>query len=197
MPVKKKAKSKTDTATIIANQKKILKKLDKILTDEDLELKHDLSETEELEKIVDLEKSLSREIKEKPLRKITYRDFSKSIVGAFFGVLGHFAFFYGVKISHEITIMRASILYIVAFFIGVLFIYLTGFRKIQHKKHLIFVPIRLLVIYFTSIVVVIAVLSLFGYINNTIPFTEIYKQVAAVSILAVMGAATADLIGKE
>ncbi len=189
---------------ILKNQRTIIKKLDKDMKEEEQEIaeekileSEEQKEEEELEKLENLELELEDELKEKPLKKISSRDFYRSMVGSFFGILGHFAFFYGVKISHDISVARATFLYIVAFLIGVVFLYMTGYRKMEHKDVLGLVPLRLLIIYFTSIIVVIFVLFLFGFINAGTSFVDVYKTVATVSILAVMGAVTADLIGKS
>jgi hypothetical protein len=104
---KKKAKKgstpKSKDAQILANQKKILKKLeilDKIKEEVDQELKEEYKieaeeseELDELKNLENLEHQLEEELKVKPLTKITYRDFSKSVIGALFGILGHFSFF--------------------------------------------------------------------------------------------------------
>lgn len=189
---------------ILENQNKILKKLNVVVKDEEIELDEDeeldLDEKKEedgLEKLESLEENLKDQLKEKPIKKITSRDFYRSIVGAFFGVLGHFAFFYGIEISENISMFRASMLYIVAFIIGAIFLYMTGYRKIQKNRTLKYIPLRLLIIYLTSVAVVIFVLFLFGFISTHTTFEELFKTVATVSILAVIGSVTADLIGKN
>ncbi len=58
-------------------------------------------------------------------------------------------------------------------------------------------PIRAIVIYISAIVTTIVVLLLYGKIDFTMPFITIYNIVAAISVLAVLGAGTADLIGKN
>jgi len=191
----------TQFATLVNNQEKILKKLN-ILEQIEQEIKHEeqelLSEEGQLEKLAQLEKDLEKEIHVSPLRKITYKDITKSMIGAFFGILGHFSFYYGAQIALHISVFRASLLYIVAFLIGGIFLYLTGFRKVKNPTTLWFAPIRLLVIYSVSIMMVIIILLLFNYINPyEQTFFDMYKTVATVSILAVMGALTADLLGRN
>ena len=189
---------------VLKNQKNILKKISRIEKEEKEELEkeenielEEAKEFNELEKIEDMEKNLEKELKIKPLKKITYKDFYKSVIGAFFGILGHFSFFYGVEIAHNITVLRASALYVIAFIIGLIFLYMTGFRKVEKNPAWHILPLRLFIIYFTSIVVVIIVLFVFDFISLATPFIETYKIVATISILAVMGAVAADLIGKN
>jgi len=195
---------KTPSQQILANQKKILAKLDLLTREAEQELAKEneiedieKQELKELHKLEALEKQLEKDVHTSPLKRITYRDFSKSAVGACFGILGHFSFFYGVRIAEDISMTRATILYLVAFFIGALFLYFTGFRKVETTKMFKLIPMRLFVIFFTSVAIVIAVLYLFNFINASMPFSQVYKSVATVSVLAVIGAATADLIGKE
>ena len=74
--------------------------------------------------------------------------------------------------------------------------YATGFRKIKDPKILMFLPIRLIVLYLTAIVMSVLVLLFFnaGFGNN---FEDAFKQVSTVTLTAIIGACTADLIGKE
>ena len=189
---------------ILKNQQKVLKN-QKILQDaeeKDLAsdqklLKAEKEELEDLEELKNLEKDIKKELKSSPLKRVTLRDISKSIIGAFIGIMGHFAFFYGIKIAHEISMMRASLLYLVSFLIGSMFIYYSGYREIKESKSLKFIPLRILTVYITALSVVVFVLFLFGFANLETQFEEIYKSVAAISILAVLGACTADLIGKS
>jgi uncharacterized membrane protein len=187
--------------TTLQSIDKRLKSIEKILKKEYEEEKkieaEQILEEKELEKIEKLEQELEKEIHTSPLKNITYRGFTKSAVGAFFGILGHFSFFYGIKISEHISMTRASVLYVIAFIIGAMFLYFTGFRKVTPKTVFHLVPLRLLVIYVTSIATILLVLYLYDYVSFGQSFAEVYKTVATISILAVMGAATADLIGRE
>ena len=223
MAKKKGVKSKTSTKTAIKKQKKplpatkttvsnadILKRLDsidrklnalpklerKIFEEEEKIEGEEEAEIIELKKLEKLEKELENDVKVNPLTKIGLHDLTKSIIGAFFGVLGHFSFFYGVKLAENISMGRATLLYIIAFFIGFFLLYQSGFRKLD-KKYWSYIPSRISIIYVNSIVVIFIVLVLFNYISFDSTFVEIYKTVASVSILAVMGAATADLLGRD
>lgn len=192
------------TSQILKNQKKILKQQQQLISEEEQELREEYKierqeeqELEELHKIRALEKNIKKEVGQSPLKRITIRDVSKSIIGAFIGIMGHFSFFYGVKIAHDISMSRATVLYIVSFIIGTLFVYFAGYRKVSDKKFMRFIPLRIFAIYFTSLLVIVFVLYLFGFLTTQHHFTEIYKTVSTISILAVLGAATADLIGKS
>ena len=137
------------------------------------------------------------ERKPKKLGKITYKDITKAIIGAFFGIMGHFAFAKGIDIAQEHTIMRSSLLLITSFFILILFLYYSGFRDIKPQFFLKIIPVRAAVIYVAAIFTVIFVLFLYGIINFNTPINIAYNYIAAVSILAVLGAGTSDLIGND
>ena len=169
----------------------VLKQEKKILVEEKRIEKMVKGEMEEL-------KSIEKEMKKTeghPLAKITYKDIIRGSIGAIFGIVGHFAFFYGVEIAEHISILRATFLYILSLVVCILFMYYSGFRKVKEIKVIRFIPIRATVIYFTALVVVAATLLVFGFIGVDTPFAEIYKTVATNSLLAVLGASTADILG--
>ncbi len=183
-------------------QSKILAKLDrieKLLTKENKEeqqiLSKEKTELSELEHLEQLESDIKKSVAPRPLKRITYHDITKGLVGAFFGIVGHFAFFYGHHIAETLSITRATVLLAVSLLVLIIFLYFSGFRRVQQYTR--YLPLRVLVIYCTAMVVSIGVLFMFGILHYPIEFHELYTNVAAVSILAVMGAATADLIGGE
>ncbi|MFP4568074.1 MAG: DUF2391 family protein [Candidatus Woesearchaeota archaeon] len=135
--------------------------------------------------------------KKKALTKVTYKDVFKAIIGAFFGIMGHFAFAKGVDIAHNYSYLRSSILFLTSFIVLIIFIYYTGFREVKPHFFLRLFPARASVIYISAIITVVVVLFLYDIINLNTPFNIIYNYVAAVSILAVLGAGTSDLIGGE
>jgi uncharacterized membrane protein len=153
-------------------------------------------EESDLEKLERLEKEIKDEVGVHPLVKITYKDVIKGFVGAFIGLVVHYTFTYGVEIAGRISDTRATLLYIISFFVGILFIYATGFRKVKDPKVLAFMPIRLIVLYGTSLIACLAVLLIF-YPDFGDTFMHAYKLVAALLIAAIIGSCTADLIGKE
>lgn len=210
MPKKKKKK--------VSSTEKLNRKLDKIIKTQDQILKNqkhieeletkELKESrniereeteteEELKKLEELEKGIKKDVGPHPITKITARDFTKGVIGAFVGIVAHFAFLEGAHVAETFSMLRASLLYITSFIIGILFLYFSGFRKIKKIVMLKFIPLRIVVIYFTAIIVTIIVLALFGEITSASTFTHIYKTVSAISVLAILGAATADLIGKD
>lgn len=193
--------------TILQNQKRILQNEKRFLGEElkiiDLEnnelRKEDINQkTEEstLSELMRVEK-LVKKTGHNSLNKITRRDMMKGFIGAFIGIIGHFAFQEAFHFSHDLTIIRSSMLYLFALFIVIIMLYYTGFKKV--KKHLIlrFMPIRIIVLYSVSIFAIILVQLVFGNIQFPISFISLYKVVAANMILAVLGATTADLIGGE
>ena len=203
--VKKKSVKKTSKKSERISLKNINEKLNQILrlekeqdkTDDVLETlgKSQLKRDKDFEKEIDeIQKDLEREIGSHPLRKVTYRDFGKSLIGAFIGVVSHFAFIEGANLSEELSVMRATILLITAYVIGMIFIYVAGFRKVKQIRIFKFIPVRITLIYIVSLSVVYFVLTLFGLTEHATAI-EIYKQVAAVSIPAIIGASAADLIG--
>lgn len=152
-----------------------------------------LSEIEKLEK---LEQEIKKSVSEHPLKRITYRDIARGTVGAFIGIVVHYTFTYGVEIAKDLTVSRASLIFILSFLVGSVFLYATGFRKINDPNIVIFLPIRMIILYITALVLTIFVLYLY-YPNFGHDFWLSYKQVAAVNLSAVVGACTADLIGRD
>jgi len=153
-------------------------------------------EESDIEKLEKIETEIKAEVGEHPLANVTFKDLAKGMIGAFIGLAIHYTFVYGVEIATNLTIIRATLMFPITFLVGLLFIYATGFRKVQDKKILIYMPLRLLVLYVCSLVMSILVLYLFypTFGNN---FQESYKMVAGVMLAAVVGACTADLLGKE
>jgi uncharacterized membrane protein len=173
-----------------------LEQIERLLKKEEGEFNRDEdAELSELDKLERLEEEIKKDVSPHPLSRITYHDFTKGLIGAFFGVVGHFAFIYGHHIAEGLTITRATVLFIVSLLLLIIFLYFSGFRRIkEYNKYL---PLRVAVIYCTALLVATAVLFLFGILHYPPHFDEIYTNLSAVSILAVMGAATADLIGGE
>ncbi len=153
-------------------------------------------ELSELEQLKAMEKRIQSEVSTHPLRKITFRDFTKGMIGAFIGIVAHFSFLEGLHVAENFTMFRATLLYLISLLIGIAFLYFAGFRYVGDRLVLRFIPLRIVVIYFTAILVVLLVLWLFGSITLASHFSEVYKTVSAISILAILGACTADLIGK-
>ena len=149
----------------------------------------------ELKKIEELESTIKQDLAQHPLTKITYHDITKGMIGSFFGVVGHFAFFYGSHLADELSYLRATALIFSSMLLLIVFLYFTGFRRV--KEYHAYLPLRFFVIYVTAIVVATGVLFLFGVLTTPVDFHALYTNIAALSILAVMGAATADLIGGE
>lgn len=195
---------------VLSNQEKIERLERKQLREEEESQRLERKQLREGEETQDLERTQLKELREledeiqksvirHPLRKITIRDFSRGLIGAFVGIVSHFAFIDGAHVAETISITRATGLLILSFFIGFTFIYFTGYRKIRDKKLLSFLPVRVIVIYFVSLFAIFIVLFAFGVIDPTtsLEFGLIYRQVAVISLPAIIGAAAADLIGKN
>src|SRR3989344_5852560 len=157
----------------------INKKLDKLIKIESKQLEEQ-------------EKDLKNEIGEHPLRKITQKDIAKGVIGALVGVISHFVFVEGVHLAEVLPFSRIGLMYIVSFIIGAIFLYATGFRKVKQVRVLKFLPIRVIVIYMVSLVIITLVLTLFQQFHS---FEELFRQVGVLSLPAIIGASAADLIG--
>ncbi len=177
------------------NQK--LDKLIRIESEQSEDQGEDSEEIESLEKkqlkeLEELEETLVKEIGEHPLRKITQKDIAKGVIGAFVGVISHFVFVEGVHLAETLSLTRIGLMYIVSFLIGAIFLYATGFRKVKQIRVLKFLPLRVVVIYFVSIITITLVLALFQQFHS---LEELYRQVGVLSLPAIIGASAADLIG--
>jgi uncharacterized membrane protein len=153
-------------------------------------------ENTELAKLAKIENEVRNEVLQHPLTKITLKDFMKGLVGGFIGVVVHFTFTYGVELAQNISVTRATVLYLLSFLIGAGFLYGTGFRKITDKSILWLLPYRILVLYSTAVLVTFCTLAFF-YTHFFVDLSLAYRQVAVVNLSAVIGACTADLIGRE
>ncbi len=185
---------------IIKNEKKILQEEQKLeeMEQEDLDNDQTNIETEEqaLKALEKLERNL-RESKSSAIRKITKRDLVKGSIGSFIGVMSHFAFTKGADLAYTLELWRVTMLYIVAFIIIVGLLYYTGFRKVEKQVVLKFMPARAIILYAVSVLTIFFVNLLFGKIHFPLDIIETYKIVGTSIILGVMGAGTADLIGRE
>lgn len=189
---------------LVENQEEILNQNEQKISSESVLLENLEKQTEalgekeenDLAKLEKLEEEIKIDVGSHPLIKITWRDVIKGLVGAFVGLAVHYTFTYGVEISERLTVTRASFLYLLSFVVGLMFIYATGFRKIEDPKILMFMPVRLLILYITSIIMSIVVLLVF-YPTFGSDLVTAYKMVGGVLLAAIIGACTADLIGKE
>lgn len=186
----------------IKEEKLLERKEDEVEQLEKQQLKELANEGEELKKLEQFEKDIRKEVGSHPLTKITIRDVSKGLIGAFIGIVSHYAFLEGADIAEEFSYTRSTVLLIFSFLLGLIFMYATGFRKVKETTLLKFFPLRVVAIYLISIASIFLVLSLYGLINFEFGIGElewglIYKQVASISIPAIIGASAADLIGGE
>ncbi len=181
---------------ILANQKKLLSVEMKAEREEEVVEKEEKEELTKLKELEAVEKELAYAVGEHPMQKLTYKDIAKGSIGAFIGVAAHYTFVYSVKVAAEIDVTRATLLFPISYALGGIFMYMTGFRRIKDPKIMSFLPLRLTVLYLVAIITGMLVLWLFnpGFFND---FWTAYKQVATVTLSAVIGACTADLLGKE
>ena len=157
---------------------------------EEKKLEKDVQEVEGLEKKID------KEVSPKPLTTFSLKDLNKGIIGAFIGVVAHFGFIYGKAIADLITLPRAVLLLLFSYLLIVVLMYETGYREIKEKRLLRILPKRATLIFMTSVIVVMAIFFLFNMVNIRDP-VGFFKQVAVTSVLASLGAGTADLLGKH
>jgi hypothetical protein len=88
---------------IIKEEDSVISLEKKELSDESAIEKKEDEEIDELKKIENLEQNIKEGLKDSPLKRITYRDVTKGIIGAFFGIVGHFAFVEGTHLSVEFS----------------------------------------------------------------------------------------------
>ncbi|MBI3035815.1 DUF2391 family protein [Candidatus Woesearchaeota archaeon] len=188
---------------ILAEEKRVEGKINGVeRKEEDIEKKETQIITEEkkiekeTENVQKIEKEIKKEVTIKPLRAIGIKDLSKGIIGAFIGVVAHFAFIYGKQIASDITAVRATILFTFSYLLIIILMYETGYREIKEKRLLGILPKRATAIYFTSLVMIPIIFFLFNQLNLS-NLTELYKQIAVTSVLSSVGAGTADLIGRD
>src|SRR3989338_1224587 len=161
------------------------------------ELKIEQLQKKELEKLESLKEEISKDVGSHPLTKITRSDIIRSSIGALIGTVGHFAFFYGIELAERISNARAVSLYFLALLVTFGFMYYSGFRKVKNIRIFRFIPLRVLVIYLVSLTVVVLTLFIFGVIDFQTPFIQVFKAVSTNLLLAVLGASTADILGKD
>lgn len=186
----------TNQEKLMALEKRILKEEKKIEDYEVQELDHEKSEDQALKELEELEKEI-KENMSSPLKKVTSRDAFKGMIGALVGLIGHFAFTKATDVAYKIDPVRATILYFVAIVILVVMLYYTGFRHVEKVITFKFLPLRALVLYLVSILTIIVIYLLFGVIGFDVGLLELYQIIGGSIVLAVLGAATADLIGRE
>ncbi len=160
-------------------------------------MEHKIEEVEQKESQIEIEeKKIEKEIAQKPLTTFNFRDLNKGIVGAFIGVVAHFGFVYGSVLADKITTARAGLLLVFSYMLIVVLMYETGYRDIKEKRLLGILPKRATFIFITSIIVVAAIFFLFNMVDLKDP-VGFFKQIAVTSVLASLGAGTADLLGKH
>jgi len=205
MPKKKKsAKRKTKEDVMIERENRILEEEKRLGQKEDILIKEEQKVEEmedrefaELKKLEKIEEDIKKNTTVNPLRKITYMDFTKGFVGSMFVSVGHFAFYYSDKIATDLSLANAHMLFIFSVLILVGFMYFTGFRRKPEKKYLKFSFIRIVILFIVSIISATLVLFFFGKVRFPVEFVAVYIKVAIMCPAAVIGAGTADLIGKR
>mgnify|MGYP001593119112 CR=1 FL=1 len=190
---------------ILAEEKKVEHKVEDVeKKEEEIEKKEAqiVQEERHLEKetakVENLEKKIVKEVELKPLGRFNLKDLNKGIIGAFIGVVAHFGFIYGKAIANLISTPRATLLLVFSYLLLIILMYETGYREIKEKRLIGFLPKRATIIFATSLAVVIIIFFLFGMLDLTkAGLLGVYKQVAVTSVLASLGAGTADLLGKH
>ena len=201
--VQKPLKDNLHELEILSEEKKVEHKVEDIeKNEENIEKKEAAIASEEkkiekeTEKVEGLEKKIVREVEPKALRGFTAKDLNKGIIGAFIGVIAHFGFIYGKAIAKYISVPRATLLIVFSYLLIIVLMYETGYREIKEKRLLGILPKRATIIYITSLVVVVIIFFLFNLIDLSNPI-GLYKEIAVTSVLASIGAGTADLIGRH
>ncbi len=154
-------------------------------------------EQKELKNLQQLQQEVRKDVGAHPLTKITRADIVRSLIGALIGTVGHFAFFYGVELADRISLFRATALYVLSAVVAFLFMYYSGFRKVKEIRIMRFIPLRVAVVYVISLLVVLITLFMFGLIDSSSTFEHVFKVISTTLLLAVLGASTADILGKD
>lgn len=188
---------------ILAEEKKVEHKVEEVekkevaIEKKEQELvKEEKKLEKETQKMEGLGRKIEKEVSTKPLESFNLKDLNKGIIGAFIGVVAHFGFIYGSILADKITTFRATLLLLFSYLLIVILMYETGYRDIKEKRLLGILPKRATFIFITSIIVVVAIFFLFNMADPKNPI-GFYRQVAVTSVLASLGAGTADLLGKH
>ena len=190
MILKKEEHLDNEEKEILKREKRIEKEESKVENEETDELSLQLQELGELKK---LRKELTPDV----IKRMTVRDIIRGSFGAFVGTVLNYNLLWGIEVAKQMDMTKATLLYPISFVIGMVFLYATGYKKIKEKKSVILLlPMRMIVIFMVSLIISILVLMFFhpGFMAD---FDVAYKQTAAVLLLAVVGACTADLIGRS
>lgn len=176
-------------------EKKEINRVDKLDSEEHLLSNLEKKQLEEFEDLKNLELKIREKVGVHPLRKVTYKDIGKSMIGAFVGLVSHFAILEGAHFAENITTFRANLFFIISFSVGLIMIYYTGFRKVNDPRLFAILPLRLIIVYTVTIISTLIALFVFGGAHFETEF--LYRQVAVLSLPAIIGACAADLIGGE
>lgn len=151
-------------------------------------------EKKEIKELASLEKKLNEGLKGSPLKKVTFKDLGKAVIGSFAGIVSHFSIIEGVHFAENVSLTKSTSFLVISFVVGFIILYYAGFRRVKQVKFLLFLPLRLVVIYLTTIAVILISLSIFGFGGD---FGLLYRQVSVMSLPAIIGACAVDLIGEE
>ncbi len=179
---------------VLKNQKNLLRNEGSMQKETALEEAQEEAALRELQHLENIEQEIKHAVEPHPLQSITLQDMARGIAGAFFGAVAHYTFVYGIEVARGLTLTRAILLYPLSLAIGGFFLYATSFRKITDPQLLKYFPLRLFTLYMTALLTSVFVLVLFQPTFGT-ELDQSIKQLATVMLSAMVGAATADLIG--
>jgi uncharacterized membrane protein len=182
---------------VIEREEKSLERAEKEeIAEEKLIEQDEEKELSAIQKLEKLEEEVKQEVVPHPLKTVTYKDLARGSIGALFGSVAHYTFLYGIEVAEKITFFKATLLFVLSLIVGALFLYATGFRKIKDPKVMVFFPLRLFLLYAVSIAMSTVVLWFFEpTFGHT--FEDAYRQISTVTLLAIIGACTADLLGRD
>ena len=143
----------------------------------------------------DIEK-LRTEIRPAAIEKFTTKDVARGIVGAIFG-MSIMAWHEGVRnAAIEMSFANVIAIVLLTMVAGTSVLYFSQYRKIKEKwivQQLL--PKRFVFLYALAMGIVFSVYVLFNIIQiGTTPTEDIIKLILVVSLPAVIGASTADII---
>lgn len=150
------------------------------------------SELKEFEKEI---QELKKELHTSVVEKFTFRDIARGIVGS---ILGMSVMAWHPQVQEralEMHWFNIFVIILVTILAGTSVLYFSQYRKIKEQR-IIFnlLPKRFVIFYLLSMAVVFSVYTLFGVIKIGMPFESVLKLVLVLTLPAMIGASTADII---
>lgn len=187
---------------VLSNQKALIEKEKKSVvinnvsnSDEKL-ISLENKQLAELKKLEELEREIQKYLEPHPLMSVGVKDVFRGFIGALVGVAISAPLYMAANTIRYMTVGRSILFFVLAFIAGFVFLYLAGFKDVEDKNVLYFLPVRLIILYLVSLLVCVLTYAIMlpGFGLN---FNESLMNVALVILPAIIGACTGDLMGKD